>query len=195
MEDDAKHREFKDLVERAQKGDEAAIRDLCKRYRSLVEEVAGPGFRRAYGRHVGISDLVQSGLMKVLQKADDILEKSDLPGYVAAMARNQLLMSLRKLRAKKRDIDRVEADGDRLDVAYRDDPTASDMAVQTEEVSRAVQPLTDEEKAALWAYLAGYTYAEIGEMLGLDEDGARRLVQVAWQIIRSGRRDGDADRN
>lgn len=192
MRDAAEHREFQSLVERARRREPDAVRELCRRYRSLVERVARPGFRQAYGRHVGISDLVQSGLIEVLQKADLILGQSDVPGYVAAMARNQLLESLRKLRAKKRGIDRVEADGDRLDGAYRDDPSASDLAVQTEEVSRALQPLTEVERAALWAHLAEYTYAEIGEFLGTDEDRARRLVQVAMEVIRAGRRGDDA---
>lgn len=178
--------EFEALMIRVRARKPEAIRELSERYREIVQRIVGPGYQNSkHARHMSISDLVQDGLIEVLSKMDQVQDASNMPAYVNAMARNKLLASLRKLHAKKRDIDRVEKDAERIDHEFLDEKTASDWAVESEEIARIVVLLKSQEEAILWAYLSGYNQSEIGNMFKKSTEEVARVLRAVMDIIRS----------
>lgn len=122
-----------------------------------------------------ISDIAQSALVQVLDQLERLIENvGNIPQYLREVARNKFLEYLRFLHAEKRNIDKVVHDQAVLDIAFRDEDSASAMIVTAEEYERSMNRLSPEERQLVWARLCGYEWAEVAALCGLPSGEAAR---------------------
>lgn len=149
------------LVSAIRSGDEQAMAELYDRYSPIVYSVA----LRVLGDTAGAEDILQEVFMQ-LWRSPDLFDASrgSLPGWLAVIARNRAIDSLRKRRPE-------------TDIAEVVVPVVTDLASAAEQ-SRALEKIRSvlgsmpraQRSALEMAFFEGLTHTEIaaktGEPLG-----------------------------
>lgn len=184
--------ETPDLLRRAGRGDEPAVRTLLSRYL--------PGLRAFVRLHSGrlvrskesCSDLVQSACREVLEHADDFVYggEAGFKQWLYRTALRKIAHRAEYWRADRRDARREHAEvrtagDDSLDVldCYRAFYTPSQQAMAREELER-VETAFDRlsgpyREVIVMAKVMGMSRAEIGVELGRSELAVRTLLSRA----------------
>ena len=162
------------LIQKAQRGDEAAFEVLLSRYESVI-------FRLVYSMlrdREDARDVTQEVFIKLWQTLPKYRFESAFLTYLTTMARNAALDFLRKTRQQRQStvsLTQTDEDGEliELDIADSDrenDPVQSVLrAEQSAMVQRALLelPVQAREIIALRT-VSGLSYEKIAEVLGLE---------------------------
>jgi RNA polymerase sigma factor (sigma-70 family) len=167
------------LMNRLQQGDHAAAAELVADFEPEVRRyirvrICSPQIRRL----VESADISQSVFAKFFV---DIQGKGEFPetpqqlrGLLITMARNRLYDHVRRHKAAKRDIRRVEASVAVLESVYEEVPTPIDALAAKETLEAIRAEMSDEELALVNARLGGQAWSEIATALGVSPDAARK---------------------
>jgi RNA polymerase sigma-70 factor, ECF subfamily len=180
------------LVERAKTGDEAAIRDLLRRFENDVRIVVRARLPRALRSQFDTMDFVQAVWTSVLTKDGPDLTRFDntrrLRGYLAKVATNKVFQEhRRRTQTQKFDLKRQEPlyvrQGGRevpRELAWPG-PTPSQDAQAGDRLAQIVEGCSDSVLNIVALRQQGMTYAEIAERVGLHVDAVRRKVEPIRQ--------------
>ncbi len=174
----------RELLVRWHGGDQDALGELIQRDGAWIERVVrerlGPSLRRRFDTQ----DVVQNTVMEVLRNAPRFVvgDRAHFRALVAKMAENSLRGQVRGARAEKRDVRReaLPRSGDSLLFldAQPGAQTAPDAAADRSEmrdwVRLALELLdADDREVIVLRDYQSLGFPEIGERLGLGENGAR----------------------
>ncbi len=179
------------LLQRAQRGDEAALEQLVARHLTPLRRWAR-GRLPVWARDAeDTDDLVQDVLLKTFRRLDHIDLRG--PGALLAYLRQSVLNRVRnELRNKGRRPEVGELDG------FEVDPSMSPLeaTIGREAVERYEQALArlrvDEREAIIGRVEMGYSYDELAEALGKPSaDAARKaarraLIRLSQEMNRTG---------
>jgi RNA polymerase sigma-70 factor (ECF subfamily) len=165
------------LLERARRGDSAALDDLFARHLPLLQRWASGRLPRWARDIVDTSDLVQETVFETFKRLDSFEPRGDgaLQAYLRQAFINRLRNQLRK--AIKRPF------AEELDSAVPNDATSPlEAAIGRETLEHyeaALQRLgPDERDAVVMRIELGFSYAEIAAALGKPSPDAARMMVV-----------------
>ncbi|MCA9174987.1 MAG: sigma-70 family RNA polymerase sigma factor [Planctomycetales bacterium] len=167
------------LINRLQNGDPAAAAELVAAFepeirRYIRVRMCSPQMRRLV-ESVDISQSVFAKFFVDVQREGNCPETPEqLRRLLITMARNKICDHVRRNKAAKRDIRRVDTGNAALETASYEDPTPSEY-LGTREILDAVRAeLSDDELALVNARLSGQGWSEIAAELGISPDAARK---------------------
>lgn len=179
-----------DLAEkmaRASAGDEAAVRDLLRRFEPEVRMIVRARLPRRLRSQFDSTDFVQAVWEDVFAKDGPDLSRftsaRHFLGFLEAVARNKVFEEhRRRTRTKKYDLAREEPlyvrKGDR--VVPREvpgnDPTPSQETQAVDRLDQILAGLDPEAKQMVLLRRRGLNYAEIGARLNRHESAVRRVI-------------------
>jgi len=163
------------LLERAKAGDREALERLCERYLPRLRRWARGRLPESARDLADTDDLVQEALVGTIQRLDCF--DARWPGAFQAYMRKTLLNRVRDelRRAGRRPV---------LELVGEDDagaaPTPFDLALGREQAERyvaALGRLSEQDQEVIVSRLEmGYTYAEVGDLLGMSSADAARMA-------------------
>lgn len=173
------------LFLRAKKGDETAFAGLVDRYEKLVYNLA----YQYMGNAEDAADVSQETFIKLWRSLSVFRQESSLSTWVFRIAQNCALDALRK-RSVRRTVSLTveEDDGEERgrEIELVDTNPDHDPAVRSERrerraaVREAIAALHAEHREILVLRdIEGYSYAEIGEMLGLEQGTVKSRISRA----------------
>jgi RNA polymerase sigma-70 factor (ECF subfamily) len=180
------------LVERVKIGDEAAIRDLIRRFEKDVRTIVRVRLPQSLRSQFDSMDFVQAVWQSVLtsevQDLGRFTTAQHLRGFLAGVARNKVFEEYRRrTRTRKYSLKREEPlyvrRGDR-DVPREvpaPDPTPSQDAQARDRLAQLVAGRTPQEAEVVELRLQGLTFEEISEQTGLSERSVRRIIEAIRQ--------------
>lgn len=191
-----------DLLHRAGRGDEPAVRTLLERYLPGLRAFVRLNTGRLLRSKESCSDLVQSACREVLQHADDFVYggEAGFKQWLFRTAMRKIVHRHEHWHAAKRDADREletsdsAATGDTTELleCYRAFYTPSQQAAAREELER-VEAAFDrlpqtQRQVIVMAKILGMSRAEIGAELGRSELAVRTLLsralaQLATELV------------
>jgi len=167
-----------DLLARVRSGDAAAAAELVGRYESAIRvavraRLTDPTLRRQFDSQ----DVCQSVLASFFVRAGlgqfNLENPSDLLALLVRMAHNKVVNQVRYHGRARRDVHRVEADGERLEqLTAGTDPQR--VAAGRELLDAVRGEMTAEERAIADLRGAGCTWAEVAEQLGGTAEARRK---------------------
>jgi RNA polymerase sigma-70 factor (ECF subfamily) len=181
-------RDLANLVEQAKKGDEAAIRDLLRRFESDVRIVVRARLPRALRSQFDTMDFVQAVWASVLTNDGPDLARFDnsrrLRGYLAKVATNKVFQEhRRRTQTQKFDLRRQEplfirsSGREVLRPLVSPGPTPSQDAQAGDRLAQITEGCSNSVRKIIELRRQGMTYAEIAEEAGVHVDAVRRKVE------------------
>ena len=178
------------LVLRAQKGDENAFSALVNRYEKLVYNIA----YQYTGNTEDAADVSQDTFLKLWRSLSGFRHESSLSTWVFRIAQNCALDALRKrtvrrtvsLTVEENDGEEQGREVDLIDPNPDHDPAArSERRERTALVREAISTLhADHREILVLRDMQGYSYAEIGEMLGLEQGTVKSRINRARMQVK-----------
>jgi RNA polymerase sigma factor (sigma-70 family) len=189
---------FRDLLRRVRAGDSAAAEEFVRDYapairRAVRVRMADERLRRAFDS----VDICQSVLASFFARAAlgqyELETQEQLLRLLITMARNKLVKEVRKQRAEKRDLRRVETAG--LNAAEVADSSADPARLvgNREMHQEVMRRLPNRERALLQLRQQGYTWNEIAEQWGGKPNALRMSLQRSVQEVARGLGWGEFD--
>ena len=166
---------FAELLEGLHAGEDAATRDVLRRYSRHLIALTRRQFEPRLAHRIDPEDVVQSAFKSFfLGRREGKLRAGDwdkMWGLLALITQRKCADRIEYLRAQRRDIDRevsapVEADQPWPLVADRE-PLPEEVVGLTETVERLLRSTTLDERPVLELSLQGHTAAEIAVRLGM----------------------------
>jgi RNA polymerase sigma-70 factor (ECF subfamily) len=166
------------LVERARKGDRAALEQLLEQIAPLVHRFG----LRMCGHAADAEDVVQDTLVSVMHHLGEFQGRASLASWVFMLARTACARRRRGL--KNRPHLPEEAAGQTVtDVGSPEQ--AADQKELREALQRALLALSDEQREVLLLRdMEGLSAAEVGESLGLSVDAVKSRLHRARAKLR-----------
>lgn len=167
-----------DLLARVRSGDAAAAAELVRRYETAIRVAVRTRLTdQTLRRQFDSQDVCQSVLASFFVRAGlgqfDLENPSDLLALFVRMAHNKVVNQVRYHGRERRDVHRVEADGQRLEqLTAGTDPQRAAAGRELLDAVRA--EMTGEERAIADLRGAGYTWAEVAERLGGTAEARRK---------------------
>lgn len=163
-----------DLVERARRGDRAAMNRLYEEHAARVYTVV----RRLAGEDALAEDLAQEAWIRAFRKLDLFRGDSSFGTWMYRLATNTALNRLRRRNRRPE----VEREGD----PRPSNPTPVDEAVINQKVlSEALDRLPPGYRRVLVLHdVEGFTHAEIGELLGIAPGTSKSQLHKARARMR-----------
>ena len=183
---------FTALQERFRSDENAAARDVFKRYARQLVAFARRQFAPRLAHRIDPEDVVQSAFKSFfLGRREGKLRAGDwdkMWGLLALITQRKCADRIEYLRAQRRDIDRevsapVEADQPWPLVADRE-PLPEEVVGLTETVEFLLRSATDDERPVLELSLEGHTAAEIAVRLGKAIRTVHRVREKIHQRLR-----------
>jgi RNA polymerase sigma-70 factor (ECF subfamily) len=163
----------RDLVIRAQKGDNDAFASLVKNHQRRAYMVC----RAIVFTHEDAEDAVQEGFLHAYRALDRFLPDQPFGAWLYRIMANASLDLVR--RRKVRDADELP---ETIQAPFRD-PGESDELRRR--LSWALTQLTDRQRQVIVLHnVEGYTHGEIAEMLGIPEGTARSDLHHARATLK-----------
>jgi RNA polymerase sigma factor (sigma-70 family) len=169
------------LVRRLQARDRTAWEELYAEYQPRLRAF---GYRLAGNAH-DADDLVQETFVRALPALDRLdPDRVDLAAYLFATEKNLFLKQVERSKRAEPTADVPEPD---LPSAIEDDPERSALLHRQQEEVRVANARLDRRQRLVLALceLEDRSYAEIGELVGLNENAVAQLVFRARERLRT----------
>ena len=146
-----------------------------KRFEALVRPHLDTLYRLAYrltANRTDAEDLVQDVLVKIFPRYDEMARIGNLGGWLTRVTYNQFIDDKRSASRSPiyLAVDNTMDDSDALDHIVADDNTPAkhlEQKRQQQRIHEAMTKMEDEHRTILLLHdVEGYTFAELGEMLG-----------------------------
>ncbi len=176
-----------ELVERAKKGDRAALAKLVNKYSDRIYNLA----LRILRRKEDAEDVLQETFLTVIEKLDKFDGRSSFFTWIYRIATNAALMRLRKKKVVFQELnddpDFQESIESRVFVDWSQDPSIN---VFDEEVKKkldeAINKLSDIYRSVfVLRDIEGLSIKETSEILGITEENVKIRLRRARQFLRN----------
>ena len=170
-----------ELVRRLQARDRTAWEELYAEYQPRLRAF---GYRLAGNAH-DADDLVQETFVRALPALDRLdADRVDLAAYLFATEKNLFLKQVERAKRAEPTAEVPEPD---LPTAIEDDPERSALLHRQQEEVRVANARLDARQRLVLALceLEDRSYAEIGELVGLNENAVAQLVFRARERLRT----------
>ena len=170
-----------ELVRRLQARDRTAWEELYAEYQPRLRAF---GYRLAGNAH-DADDLVQETFVRTLPALDRLdADRVDLAAYLFATEKNLFLKQVERAKRAEPTAEVPEPD---LPTAIEDDPERSALLHRQQEEVRVANARLDARQRLVLALceLEDRSYAEIGELVGLNENAVAQLVFRARERLRT----------
>jgi RNA polymerase sigma-70 factor (ECF subfamily) len=165
---------FAALMDRLRADDDAASRDVFRRYAGQLVALARRQFEDRLAHRIDPEDVVQSALKSffIRHRAGKLQvgNWNSLWGLLAVITRRKCADRVEYLRAERRDVGREVSDATGPDQPWQlapdREPSPQEVAVLAETVEQLFRALDADERPVLELSLQGYTAAEISLRLG-----------------------------
>lgn len=163
------------LLDRVQRGDEAAMALLFDRYSRLVYSVA----LRVLRDPGAAEDVLQEIFMQLWRSPDAFISaRGSLPGWLAVVARNRSIDTLRRKRPTEQVEDVVLA----MPGSLAEESERQIMAQRARVVIAQLPP--EQRKTLEMAFFDGLTHSEIAEMTGDPLGTVKTRIRSALLVLR-----------
>src|SRR5262245_11018701 len=184
--------QFQELIRRVRSGDGEAAAEMVRRYEPAIRRVVRLRLTDARMRRVFDSmDICQSVLGSFFVRAAlgqyEITDSDQLLKLLAQMARHKVTDRMRRERAGRRDLARLEADGAVADEVAAGGPSPSQHAAGRELLVEFRKRLSPEEGELAELRAQGREWADIAQERGESPEALRKrltrgLDRVAQQL-------------
>lgn len=181
-----------DLMNRLRQGDHAAAAELLAAFEPEVRRfvrvrISSPQIRRLV-ETVDVSQSVFAKFFVDIQREGVCPETpQQLRRLLLTMARNKICDHVRRHKAAKRDMRRVEASDVAIDSACYQEPTPFETLATEETLDAVRAEMSEDELALVNARLGGQAWSEIATELGVSTDAARkrftRIIESVAQRV------------
>ncbi len=182
------HGDFASLLARVRDGDEQAAADLVHLYEPQIRRIIRVRLTAAsLRRQMDSMDICQSVMgdffVRVAMGQFDLETPSQLLGLLAKMAQNKLIGHVRRQRAERRDVRRLEAAGSGDLSLAGNDPTPSRVVAGRELLELVRARLTEEDRYLAEQRALGRNWQELAAELGEKPDALRMRLSRALDRI------------
>ena len=176
--------ELTNFLRRIQAGDEAAARELLRRFEAEVRLVVRRQLPRLLRSRFDSLDFLQSvwgSFFRRMRTAPTEFEDSrHLVAFLARAAKNKVIDEYRRAASRKQDMRREEpiwSDGDKPRDLAAFGETASQVAEAREAFDHLRNLVPEERRAILELKAEGLSSKEIGDRLGISERTVQRVLE------------------
>lgn len=180
---------FEALIARIRAGDHRAAEELVRLYEPLVRrELRVKMSSRRLGRVVDSVDICQSVwssfFVRVAAGQYDLENPQQLARLLISMARNKLASQTRRQTSQKRDVSRMDFDGELLSSIPNRDSSPSTQLKVNELLDLIHEKLSDDERKVSELRRTGLTWEAVAEILGGTAQARRmQLDRAAERVI------------
>ena len=165
----------KDIIEKAKKGNNKAFSELYETHVTRLYR-----FMKQCGSRYSndeIEDIVQRAFVKAFTKIDTFEHTSSFATWLFRIAMNELRSDMRRVPFVA-----LETIADEL---YDYEDEHADEFVWTMAMKEMLNEVSDIKKSVFILYeVEGYSHAEIGQILGMEESSSRSLLTRTKQFLR-----------
>ncbi len=127
-------------------------------------------------------DLMQDTTLKVLDNQEKYVDNINFKGWVLTVMRNIFINNYHRIVRTQTIVDQ-NVDLYNLDVAGDAGAGSPDGSYRIQEISRAIEQLSDEQKVPFSMYISGYKYSEIAEKMNLPLGTVKSRIFFARQEL------------
>lgn len=127
-------------------------------------------------------DLMQDTTLKVLGNQDKFIDNVNFKGWVMTVMRNIFINNYHKVVRTQTIIDQG-VDIYNLEILNDSGPDTPDGSYQLQEITQAIDSLSDEFRKPFSMYLSGYKYNEISEKLNIPLGTVKSRIFFARQEL------------
>ncbi len=170
---------IEDLVRRAALGETQAQEEILRRYQYLIRRAVRQRLGRGLRSREETSDLEQLASMEVLRslRGQKWQGKRAFLGWLRRVAAGEVIDKARYHQAARRQSNKdLPIDEGRLPQVAASMESRIDEQRQLEQLERLLDELPDKQAQALVLFHQGHSHAEIGEVLEVSAEAARKLV-------------------
>lgn len=165
---------FAELIERLRSDEDAAARDVLRRYSHQLIALTRRQFEPRLAHRIDPEDVVQSAFKSFFVRHREgklrVGDWGNLWGLLALITRRKCADRVEYFRAGRRDVGREspvpETTGGHWEPAADREPSPEEVAVLAETVEYLIRVSDEDERPVLELSLQGYTAAEIALRLG-----------------------------
>lgn len=185
MSDEKQPRDFQTLLREVQQGSEEAGRELYERYGTSVlrwvRHRMSQRLRARYDSH-DFAQQVWASFFDMRSSLGNFRTPEELGAFLLQMARNKLGMAARRQQARQcahhdREVRMEDEPDERRTPLFSRDPTPSAVVACHEQYERLVGSQSELLRKVVDLRIAGKSFREIAEELGIHERSARRLIE------------------
>lgn len=182
--------EFDRLMAEVAAGSEEAILQLAESYTPYIIRSVRRCFSQRMRQKLDSQDIAQTLWASLLLRRSDLLRlksQNELIAFLVKATRNKVAEKATKLRRQKRDIDReVHLEGELVLATGREmqaqalrskEPTPSTNASMRERWRAVMANASERDRQIVDLVFKRHTYLEIGSILSIHEQTARRAVE------------------
>lgn len=182
---------FSELIDRAARGDEAAVAELARQYEPKVRMVAHALLGRALRPYLDTMDLVQAvhqSLIVGLRAGKfEVTDPDRLAGLAVLIVRRKVARQWRRVQRQRRlSLSPADKPNDLSGILAglaNDHVTPASAVAHQDEVDRLWERLDAEDRQLVELRLQGYSSPEIAERLGISAVAARvRLTRLRFKL-------------
>ncbi|MCD6375636.1 MAG: sigma-70 family RNA polymerase sigma factor [Caldisericaceae bacterium] len=176
-----------ELVERAKKGDRAALAKLVNKYSDRIYNLA----LRILRRKEDAEDVLQETFLTVIEKLDKFDGRSSFFTWIYRIATNAALMRLRKKKVVFQELnddpDFQESIENRVFVDWSQDPSINVFDEEVKQkIDEAINKLSDIYRSVfVLRDIEGLSIKETSEILGITEENVKIRLRRARQFLRN----------
>ena len=175
---------FADLIRRLRAGDPRAAEELVREYEPAIRlevhcRLRDPRLRRAFDSLDVCQSVLASFFVRAAAGDYDLGQPDQLRKLLVGMARNKLLLQVRKQRAQRRDVRRLEPIDRDDGAAVAADPSPSRQYEAQDLLHNFQQRLTPEERQLAELRAQGREWPEIAAQVGGTPSGRRKQLTRA----------------
>jgi RNA polymerase sigma factor (sigma-70 family) len=178
-------RDFQTLLQEVQQGSEEAGRELYERYgASVLRWVRHRMSQRLRARYDSqdFAQQVWASFFDLRSNLENFRTPQELAAFLLQMARNKMRMATRRQQARHcahhdREVRMDDEPDERRTPLFSRDPTPSAVVACQEQYERLVGSQSELLKKVVDLRIAGKSFREIAQDLGIHERSARRLIE------------------
>jgi RNA polymerase sigma-70 factor (ECF subfamily) len=179
---------FADLVCRLRAGDPRAAEELVREYEPAIRmevhcRLRDPRLRRAFDSLDVCQSVLASFFVRAAAGQYDLEQPDQLRKLLMGMARKKLLMQVRRQRARRRDVRRLEPIPGDDGLAVAADPSPSGQCEARDLLHTLQQRLTPEERQLADLRAQGREWPDIAAQVGGTPGGRRKQLTRAVERV------------
>lgn len=183
--------EFRELLAKVRGGDARAAEQLVRQYEAEIRRVIRLRLTDVkLRRTVDTMDICQSVMAQffvhVTQGQFDLHSPGDLVRLLVSMVRNKVVDQTRRLQTQRRDVSRLNSDGESAIERARDAQVSPASHVANQDLVATIrQRLTERERQVADARSMGKSWPEIASEMGAEAETLRKLFTRALDRVAS----------